>query len=552
MENFEIISKLGSGGFSKVYKVRRIIDDKIYALKKVQLMNLSQKDKLNSINEIRILSSIKSKYIIGYKEAFINENDSTLCLVMEYADCGDLSKLIHEKKLKKEFFNEKDIFNIFIQLIKGLKTLHNMNICHRDIKTSNIFLFSNGIVKIGDLNVSKILSKNILCNTQTGTPFYAAPEVWNQKYYSLKSDMWSLGCVLYEIINLKKPFMADNVMNLYNKVIKGEFGKISNKYSDSLNLILENLINVDPEKRMTCDQLLKWDVLVNKIKFYNEKNDNKKDLIIIKIENEENKNDNKSNEEELLKSIEINKDIKNIENIRYFSEYLPKPNYIIQNKENSISINNENNLKESESLKEKIINSENKINITKRIFENPISKQAVIINSPEKKESIERNSNKFNSERKIIKDKKKSYFGLKSGDIKLLEILCKKKIYKNHGYKKELNFKIKIKNRGMSDNHKENFINNNNNNENLNKYENKEVQLEGKTQCFSPQNEIRFTIGNKLTSSDNYENKEIDKYMRKKISINKSKKLILPKINISCFKKTVINSINQNIFKGVC
>ena len=106
MKNFEIISKLGSGGFSKVYTVKRIIDKKIYALKKVQILNLSEKQKISSLNEIRVLASINSKYVVNYKEAFLDEKDSSLCLVMEYADRGDLANRIQEQK-KGKYFKEK-------------------------------------------------------------------------------------------------------------------------------------------------------------------------------------------------------------------------------------------------------------------------------------------------------------------------------------------------------------------------------------------------------------------------------------------------------------
>ena len=208
MDNFEIINKLGSGGFSKVYKVKRKIDNQIYALKKVQILNLSEKQKLSSLNEIRVLASIKSKYVVNYKEAFLDEKDSTLCLVMEYADRGDLANRIKEQKRKGKYFNEKDIWRVFIQLVKWLKALHDLSILHRDIKSSNIFLFSDGTAKLGDLNVCKILSNNVLGHTQAGTPSYAAPEVWLEKPYGLKSDIWSLGCVLYEIISLHCPIQG--------------------------------------------------------------------------------------------------------------------------------------------------------------------------------------------------------------------------------------------------------------------------------------------------------------------------------------------------------
>ena len=265
MENFEIIKKLGSGTFAKVYKVRRKIDNQIYALKKVQILNLSEKQKTNSLNEIRVLASIKSKYIVNYKEAFLDGMDSTLCLVMEYADKGDLSQLISEHKKSKENFSEKEIWKIFIHLVKGLKSLHDLNILHRDIKSSNIFLFSDGTAKLGDLNVCKILSKDNLGKTQAGTPCYAAPEVWMEKPYGLKSDIWSLGCVLYEMVTLKCPFSSNNVVELYNKILISDFklNKIPKEFSSDLSYIIEHMIKFEPEKRISCDQILECDFVLN-------------------------------------------------------------------------------------------------------------------------------------------------------------------------------------------------------------------------------------------------------------------------------------------------
>ena len=125
MNDFQIISKLGEGAYSIVYKVRRLIDENIYALKKVKLINLSEKERKNSLNEIRLLASIKSKFVISYKEAFFDEKDNTLGMVMEYADGGDLYRKIKESYVRKRLFDESEIWIIFIQLVKGLKALHD-------------------------------------------------------------------------------------------------------------------------------------------------------------------------------------------------------------------------------------------------------------------------------------------------------------------------------------------------------------------------------------------------------------------------------------------
>lgn len=149
---------------------------------------------------MRILASISHPNVVGYKEAFIEE-EKYLCIIMDYADDGDLYQKIIEHQKNKTNFEEDDIWRIFIQMVRGLKSLHQLKILHRDLKSANIFLTKEGEAKLGDLNVSKVAKKGLLY-TQTGTPYYASPEVWRDQPYDSKSDLWSLGCVLYEIATL--------------------------------------------------------------------------------------------------------------------------------------------------------------------------------------------------------------------------------------------------------------------------------------------------------------------------------------------------------------
>jgi len=303
MQDFKIISKLGEGAYSTVYKVKRIVDNNIYALKKVKLLNLSEKEKQNSLNEVRLLASIKSNFVISYKEAFFDEKDSTLGIVMEFADRGDLYQKIVEHKKSAMFFEETDIWRIFIQLVKGLKALHDLKILHRDLKSANVFLLSDGTAKLGDLNVSKVARRG-LGYTQTGTPYYASPEVWKDQPYDNKSDIWSLGCVLYEMITLRPPFRAQNMEGLYNKVIKGQFSRLPDRFSNELFEIVKLLIQINTDSRPSCDEILRNPIIQKRIEYF-------------KSFTGEQENEDKA----LLKTIRIPK------NLLFLSDKLPKPNY---------------------------------------------------------------------------------------------------------------------------------------------------------------------------------------------------------------------------------
>ena len=127
-------------------------------------------------------------------------------------------------------------------MTRGLKALHELNILHRDLKSANVFMSSDGGVKLGDLNVSKVAQQNGLLLTQTGTPYYASPEVWKDQPYDNKSDIWSLGCVIYEMTTLNPPFRAENMDKLFQAVLSGSYQKIPSHFSRNLNHLIKLLL----------------------------------------------------------------------------------------------------------------------------------------------------------------------------------------------------------------------------------------------------------------------------------------------------------------------
>ena len=278
INDFEIGKEIGKGAFGSVYLVKRKNNGQLYAMKQVKIIGLSKKERNNAFNEIHILSSLSHKNIIGYKEAFFDKNSETLNLVMEYADDGDLNSKIKENIKHHKYFDENIIWKTLIQILQGLKYLHKNCIIHRDLKSANIFLTKKGIIKIGDLNVSKIIRRLGMASTQTGTPYFASPEIWNNRPYDYKCDIWSAGCIIYEMARFHVPFRAGSMKELYNNVMKGIYPPIPLKYSHELKNIIKKLIVVNPELRPSANELLNCDIIKKKIEELNLDNENSLEL----------------------------------------------------------------------------------------------------------------------------------------------------------------------------------------------------------------------------------------------------------------------------------
>lgn len=208
---------------------------------------------------------------------------------MDYADDGDLLLKVKEKLKMAELmkrddskesfglrnyltlrdegyrFSEDEVWSIAIQMIMGLKALHDKSILHRDLKSANIFCYKNGAVKLGDLNVSKIM-KEQMSFTQTGTPYYASPEIWRDKPYDFKSDVWSLGIIIYEVAMLSVPFKAVSIEELYKNVLRGVYSPIHYSYSLDLHDLITCIIQVDPKKRPSCNEILAMPIVQEKMK----------------------------------------------------------------------------------------------------------------------------------------------------------------------------------------------------------------------------------------------------------------------------------------------
>ena len=436
LDDFMVEKIIGKGSFGSVYLVKRKIDQKLYALKSVLLEKLNKKEQENSVNEVRLLASVYHPNVISYKEAFFDDNNNSLNIIMEYAENGDLQSEIIKKKKESEMFNEEIIWLYSIQMIQGLKALHDKKIMHRDLKSANIFLSKNKLqCKLGDMNVSKVIKEKVL-RTQTGTPYYASPEVWRDEPYSYKSDLWSIGCVIYEMCEFMPPFNGKDLDELFVNVCMGKIKRINNNYSDDLWKMILMLLQNDPEKRVNCDEFLENDLIKGKInELKNNPNMNYEGYLLEKNINLENENDF------LLETIKFKsfKDLKN--NLPSLKNYEISYNKRIGNKSNYKTNNSnskyksKNTILNSVTLNSSIKNYNNNINnslhnerekiFLKRLQKNiSFSKENKNPNCSKKNNSnfsIENSLNKIDIKRRemIIKLPKKIKFKYKKKSIPL-------------------------------------------------------------------------------------------------------------------------------------
>ena len=271
IREYEIKKELGSGAYGIVYKVTKVSSPlNELVLKQISLKNLKKSEIKKIENEAILLKELNSKYIVKYIDSFIENN--YLNIIMEFCNQGDLDTLLKSKKQKQRLINENWVWKLFIQISIGLLYLHNKNILHRDLKSPNIFLTGKEknelIPKIGDLGVSKKLVKEKFAKTFIGTPYYLSPEICEDREYNDKSDVWALGCILFELCTYNHPFEANSQGALILKIMNAEVPNISDMYSESLRNLVKIILNKDDKKRPSVKDILNMSDVVQKAKLY--------------------------------------------------------------------------------------------------------------------------------------------------------------------------------------------------------------------------------------------------------------------------------------------
>ncbi|XP_078450707.1 serine/threonine-protein kinase Nek1-like isoform X1 [Lampetra planeri] len=259
MERYTMVSQIGEGSFGKAMLVKSKADGHLYVIKEINISRMSPKERDEARKEVCVLANMRHPNIVSYKESF--EERGNLYIVMDYCEGGDLFKRINAQK--GVLFSEDQILDWLVQLCLALKHVHDRKILHRDIKSQNIFLTKAGVVQLGDFGIARVLNSTMeLAQTCIGTPYYLSPEICENKPYNHKSDMWALGCVLYEMCTLRHAFEAGNMKNLVLKIIRGSFPPVSAHYSSELRSTLSGLLRRDPRARPPVAVLLSRPLLM--------------------------------------------------------------------------------------------------------------------------------------------------------------------------------------------------------------------------------------------------------------------------------------------------
>jgi len=266
LESYSKIRLLGEGTFGKAYLVQAQSDKQKCVIKQMDIRTMTEEEKRDTLREAKILECLNHPNIIRFREVYKTKKGK-LCIVMDFADGGDLHSKI--KDAKGSYFPENQILDWFVQFCLALKHVHDRKILHRDLKSQNIFLNKNGIVKLGDFGIARVLN-NTKENAKTvvGTPYYLSPEIVENRPYSFKSDIWSLGVLLYELCTLKPPFDASSLHFLALKIVRGVFPPIPSHYSRELKSLVATLLNTDPNKRPNINQILSLPIVRSRIKHF--------------------------------------------------------------------------------------------------------------------------------------------------------------------------------------------------------------------------------------------------------------------------------------------
>ena len=256
INKYSIMYEIGSGMNGTVYAAVHKDSKQLVAMKK---MDCSTENKMKMAkNEADILSALKSNYICKCIDRYDDEH--TIIIVMEYAFNGSLCSIVHQGHPLREHL----VYRYFKQICEAIQNLHNdSKVIHRDLKPENILLDESFNVKLIDFGLSRYfvdksseVEKEELIKTRCGTPYYLSPEVVIGQNYNEKSDIWSLGVILYWLSTGNLPFFSENIQKLFHLIIHSEVQFPDIEINPLLKNLITQLLEKDQRKRPSINKVM--------------------------------------------------------------------------------------------------------------------------------------------------------------------------------------------------------------------------------------------------------------------------------------------------------
>lgn len=234
--------------------------------KVVLLDQLKERDRCLALQEVEVLRRMHHPHVVRHFSSWLHGGKGTeaLITVMEYCAGGDLRAWLEVCSRDGEHLPENYVLNLFAQMALGLRYVHSQKILHRDLKTSNMLLDGeHRVVKIGDFGIARVLDSTVaVAITTLGTPYYMSPEVCKGEPYRDKSDMWSLGCVLYELCMFRHAFESQSLLGLVYCIVSERYEPVpADQYSSALAELLACLLAKRDEERPSAFEALTREVL---------------------------------------------------------------------------------------------------------------------------------------------------------------------------------------------------------------------------------------------------------------------------------------------------
>lgn len=258
MEAYESLKRLGFGAHGSVYLVKHKASKKLFALKKIEVDERKKtRTKEAVMKEASILSQLKHPHIVLYHKSFVDPSQDHVCIILDLCDGGNLSEKIEDASQNGLNFSEKQVMQWFIQIVMAVQYMHSKHILHRDLKAENVFLNKRNVVKLGDFGISKILDNTIdVAKTVVGTPSYLSPELVQDIPYNSKSDIWAVGCLLYEMTALSRPFDGNSLIGLFFNIIKGDYQPLPADSPRGICDLVASMLVKTPENRPSASAML--------------------------------------------------------------------------------------------------------------------------------------------------------------------------------------------------------------------------------------------------------------------------------------------------------